>query len=127
MNLIRDQFPNSYYFWFGLWLLAFVMLVLGWRALPNWQRVVSVLSVPLMGLFCMTLINQEYSYYPTVADLLGHEAAFPATMADLRQAQADYKATGQLPDHGFTLTCRSRPPSPASTRARRRCGSRRCG
>jgi pimeloyl-ACP methyl ester carboxylesterase len=102
--LIPDQFPNSYYLSFGLLVLAVLMFLLGWPALPTWQRVVSALSVPLMGLLFVALINQEYSYYPTISALFGKEAQHPATLAVLAQAQAEYKRTGQLPTHGFTLT-----------------------
>ena len=49
LALIPYQFPNSYYLWVGLVVLALVVGVIGWRRFRNWRRVVSVLSVLLVG------------------------------------------------------------------------------
>src|ERR1700749_1155949 len=35
LALIPYQFPNSYYLWVGLVLLAIVVGVIGWRGVPN--------------------------------------------------------------------------------------------
>ncbi len=104
LALIPYQFPNSYYFWFGLLVLALVMCPLGWTKLPGWQRIMSLLSIVLTSMLVFALVNQEFTYYPTLAGLLGQDAAFDSNIAELHQAQAQYKQTHQLPDHGFTLS-----------------------
>ena len=68
LALIPYQFPNSYYLWVGLVLLALVVGIIGWTRFRNWRRVVSVLSVLLSAVMAWTLINKQYQYYPT----LGH-------------------------------------------------------
>src|ERR1700742_1610039 len=74
LALIPYQFPNSYYLWVGLVVLALVVGIIGWRRFRNWRGVVSVLSVVLSAAMAWTLINKQYQYYPTVGSLLGVNA-----------------------------------------------------
>src|ERR1700733_1668925 len=39
--LIPYQFPNSYYLWVGLVVLAATVCVVGWRRFRSWRRIVS--------------------------------------------------------------------------------------
>jgi S-formylglutathione hydrolase FrmB len=101
LALIPYQFPNSYYLWVGLVLLAVVVGVIGWRRFRHWRRVVSVLSVALTAVMAFTLINQQYAYYPTVGSVFGVNAQNQVTQPQL---QAAIKAAhGVLPTHGFTI------------------------
>jgi S-formylglutathione hydrolase FrmB len=106
LALIPYQFPNSYYLWVGLVLLAVVVSVLGWRRFRNWRRVVSVLSVLLSSIMAFTLINQEYAYYPTVGSLFGVNAQ--NQIADAALAKARQKAMDTpgrpMPAHGYTVS-----------------------
>jgi S-formylglutathione hydrolase FrmB len=104
VSLIPYQFPNSFYVWFALIPLAAAFCALGWRRAPWWRRAISVISVVLACLFALTLVNQHYQYYPDIGALLGKEAQYQVDDAQLTQAQADYRRTKKLPDHGFTIS-----------------------
>jgi S-formylglutathione hydrolase FrmB len=103
LSLIRYQFPNSYYLWVGLVILAVVVGVVGWLGCALWQRAVSILAVALTGVMALTLINQEYQYYPTVGTVLGVDAAHETTMKQLFQARAHFSSRGIRPNHGYTV------------------------
>jgi S-formylglutathione hydrolase FrmB len=103
LALIPYQFPNSYYLWVGLVLLAIVFCLLGWGGAPWWRRLISVLSVVLTVAMAFTLINEEYAYWPNVGALFGKEAQHQVDSAELKAAQAAYKKTHQLPAQGFTI------------------------
>jgi S-formylglutathione hydrolase FrmB len=64
----------------------------------------SVISVALACVFALTFVNQHYEYYPNVGALLGKEAQYQVSDAQLTQAQADYRKTKKLPNHGFTIS-----------------------
>jgi S-formylglutathione hydrolase FrmB len=102
--LIPYQFPNSFYAWFAFIPLAIAFCAIGWRGAPWWRRVTSLLSVGLAGVFALTVVNEHYQYYPNIGTLLGKEAQYEVNDAQLKQAQADYRKTKKLPDHGFTLS-----------------------
>jgi S-formylglutathione hydrolase FrmB len=104
LAIIPYQFPNSFYAWFAFIPLAVVICVLGWLGAPWWRRIVSVISVGLACVFAFIVINQHYEYWPNVGALLGKEAQYEVDDAQLKQAQADYRHTKKLPDHGFTIT-----------------------
>jgi S-formylglutathione hydrolase FrmB len=104
VSLIPYQFPNSFYVWFALIPLALAFCAIGWRGAPWWRRAISVISVALACVFALTFVNQHYEYYPNVGALLGKEAQYQVSDAQLTQAQADYRKTKKLPNHGFTIS-----------------------
>ena len=99
--IIPYQFPNSYYLWVGLVVLAVVMGAIGWRRFRNWRRVVSVVSVVLTTATAMTLVNQHYQYYPTVGTVLGVDAQNQVAADKLEDIRQQYN--GVLPSHGVTV------------------------
>ena len=105
LALIPYQFPNSYYLWVGLVVLALVMGIIGWRRFRNWRRAMSVLSVLLSAAMAWTLINKEYQYYPTLGSLFGVNAQNQVSPKELQaiRARARRDHGGALPTHGFTI------------------------
>ncbi len=105
LALIPYQFPNSYYLWVGLVVLALVVGIIGWRRFRNWRRVVSVLSVVLSAVMAWTLINKEYQYYPTVGSLFGVDAQDQVSFKQLQaiRDRARGENGGTVPTHGFTI------------------------
>ncbi len=104
LALVPYQFPNSYYFWVGLVVLAIAICIIGWRAAHPWRRVVSLLSILLTFAMALTLINENYQYYPTVRSLLGYVAADQVSLPQLDAIRAETRKTGHLPAEGFTLS-----------------------
>jgi S-formylglutathione hydrolase FrmB len=102
--LIPYQYPNSFYAWFAFIPLAIAFCVIGWRGAPWWRRSVSILSVVLACVFALTVVNEHYQYYPNIGALLGKEAQYQVSDAQLKQAQDDFRKTKKLPDHGFTIS-----------------------
>lgn len=102
--LIPYQYPNSFYAWFGFIPLAACFCVLGWLGAPWWRRIVSLLSVVLACVFAFVVVNEHYQYWPNIGSLLGKNAQYQVDDVQLKQAQADYRKTKRLPDHGFTIT-----------------------
>ncbi len=105
LALIPHQFPNSYYLWVGLVLLAGVVGVIGWTRFGNWRRAVSLLSVFLSAAMAATLINKQYQYYPTLGSLFGVDAQNQVSLRQLEaiRARARKEHGGALPAHGFTI------------------------
>jgi S-formylglutathione hydrolase FrmB len=104
VSLIPYQFPNSFYVWFAVIPLALAFCAIGWRGAPWWRRAISVISVAFACVFALTFVNQHYQYYPNIGALLGKEAQYEVSNAQLKQAQADFRKTKKLPDHGFTIS-----------------------
>ena len=104
VSLIPYQFPNSFYAWFAVIPLALAFCAIGWRGAPSWRRVTSVIAVALACVFAFTLVNEHYQYYPNIGALLGKEAQYQVSDAQLTQAQADYRKTKKIPSHGFTIS-----------------------
>jgi S-formylglutathione hydrolase FrmB len=101
LALIPYQFPNSYYLWIGLVLLALVVCLIGWMRFRLWRRVVSALSIVLALLMAVTLINAHYQYYPTLGSLVGVDAQNQVTQQQLDKVRD--ANNGSLPQHGFTV------------------------
>jgi S-formylglutathione hydrolase FrmB len=106
LALVPYQFPNSYYLWVGLVFLSLIVGAIGWRAFRNWRRAVSVLSVLLTALMAITLINQQYQYYPTLGSVFGVNAENQVSVKqlDALRDRAKRENGGSLPTHGFTIT-----------------------
>jgi len=102
LALIPYQFPNSYYLWVGLVLLAVVVAIVGWPRFSNWRRGGAVLAVVLTTLMAISLVNQEYQYYPTAGSLVGADAQH-VTYPQLLAARSKYEGTSVVPHRGYTV------------------------
>lgn len=65
-GLASDPAPLTLWLWITLSGLALVVVVSGWRDIPVWRRVVSLLAVPLCLLSTVLALNMWVGYYPTV-------------------------------------------------------------
>ena len=102
-DLVPDQFPMSFYLW--AWLLWFSVLtiVLGWGKAHWILRIFPILALVFCVIAAFTVINQTYDYYPTLARLLGKDAANFTDVPALKQLRDEVRRTGRLPTHGETI------------------------
>jgi enterochelin esterase-like enzyme len=103
-NLVPDEFPTSFYLW--VWLLWFsvVVIVLGWTRAHWLLRSFSIIALVFCVLAAFTVVNQNYDYYPTLARLLGKDAANFADLPELKAIRTETRRTGKLPGHGETIS-----------------------
>ena len=108
-DLVPAEFPTTFYLW--AWLIWFSLIVafLGWYRAHWALRVFSVLAVAFCLLAAMTVINQTYDYYPTLARLFGKDAAHFTDLPELGVIRAEVRRTHQLPVHGSTISVRIPP------------------
>jgi S-formylglutathione hydrolase FrmB len=64
-GLVSDSAPPAMWVWVILTGLAAAVLVLGWRGIAWWRRVVSVLAVPLCAVCAALALNMWVGYFPT--------------------------------------------------------------
>jgi len=102
-KLIPYAFPTFFYLLLGLIVLAGVILVTGWRADANWQRVVAVLATLSMVALLGVIVNRHYRYYPTVSNLLGKVAENELGLPELNRISEEVARTGTLPAKGYTV------------------------
>jgi enterochelin esterase-like enzyme len=102
-NLVPDDFPVSFYLW--AWLLWFSLLtiVLGWGKAHWILRIFPVLALVFCVTAAFTAINQNYDYYPTLARLLGKDAANFTNLPALKKIRDEVRKSGKLPTHGETI------------------------
>jgi enterochelin esterase-like enzyme len=102
-NLVPDQFPMTFYLW--VWLLWFAVLtiVLGWTKAHWILRIFPVLALVFCVIAAFTVVNQNYDYYPTLARLLGKDAANFTDLPALQRIRDEVRTTGRLPTHGETI------------------------
>ncbi|MGX7678832.1 alpha/beta hydrolase [Jatrophihabitans sp. DSM 45814] len=92
--LIPYQFPNSYYFWFGLIILGIAFSIIGWRSFAVGRRTLSAASLVLTVTMAVMLVNAQYQYYPTVASAFGG-GAHRVSGAQLEEAAAAQDAANR--------------------------------
>ncbi len=102
-NLVPAEFPNSFYLWAWLIWFSVVIIVLGWTRAHWLLRTFSVIALVFCILAAFTVINQNYDYYPTLARLLGKNAADFANLPQLKAIRNEVRRTGKLPTHGETI------------------------
>jgi enterochelin esterase-like enzyme len=102
-NLVPDEFPTSFYLWAWLVWYSVVIIVLGWTKAHWLLRTFSVIALIFCILAAFTVVNQTYDYYPTLARLLGKDAANFANLPELKAIRSETRATGKLPTHGETI------------------------
>ncbi len=113
----QDPAPAIMWVWIALTGLAAVVAVAGWRGIDWWQRVVSILAVPL-ALFCAALaLNIWVGYFPTVQSAWERVTdTTPARWVDQSTA-ADMHSRGVRPAQGVVVKITT--PSQASGFAHR--------
>jgi hypothetical protein len=62
-----------------------------------------VIALVFSVIAAFTVINQTFDYYPTLARLLGKNAADFASLPQLKAIRTEVRRTGKLPDHGETI------------------------
>jgi S-formylglutathione hydrolase FrmB len=102
-NLVPAEFPTSFYLWAWLIWFSLVIIVMGWTRAHWILRSFSVLALVFCVVAAFTVINQEFDYYPTLARLLGKNAADFTNLPQLQAIRSEVRKTGKLPDHGETL------------------------
>ncbi len=102
-NLVPAEFPQSFYLWAWLIWFSLVIIVLGWTRAHWILRTFSVLALVFSVIAAFTVINQSYDYYPTLARLLGKNAADFTNLPELKAIRTEVRRTGKLPNHGETI------------------------
>ena len=102
-NLVPAEFPRSFYLWAWLIWFSLVLIVLGWTRAHWILRSFSVIALVFCVVAAFTVVNQTYDYYPTLARLLGKNAANFANLPELKTIRSEVRRTGKLPTHGETI------------------------
>ena len=102
-NLVPDEFPTSFYLWAWLIWYSVVIIVLGWTRAHWILRSFSVIALVFCILAAFTVVNQTFDYYPTLARLLGKDAANFVNLPALRAIRTHTRETGRLPTNGVTI------------------------
>ena len=102
-NLVPAEFPRSFYLWAWLIWFSLVLIVLGWTRAHWILRSFSVIALVFCVVAAFTVVNQTYDYYPTLARLLGKNAANFANLPELKPIRSEVRRTGKLPTHGETI------------------------
>ncbi|HUD15679.1 MAG TPA: hypothetical protein VMQ59_00400, partial [Acidimicrobiales bacterium] len=102
-NLVPDQFPTSFYLWAWLVWYSVVIIVLGWTRAHWLLRTFSVIALIFSVVAAFTVVNQTFDYYPTLARLLGKDAANFTNLPQLRAIRTEVRQTGKLPAEGSTI------------------------
>jgi S-formylglutathione hydrolase FrmB len=96
--------PRSMYIWLTVACLMTGLVLAGWHR-AHWPRRISgILAVVLAVLSAGSAVNQTFQYYPTFDRLFGKTANHFLDNAGLAALRAQVAKTGQLPDHGATLS-----------------------
>ena len=77
--------------------------MLGWTRAHWILRTFSVIALVFCVIAAFTVVNQNYDYYPTLARLLGKDAANFADLPQLKAIRDEVRRTGKLPTHGETI------------------------
>jgi S-formylglutathione hydrolase FrmB len=96
--------PQSLYVWLCVGCLMTGLVLAGWHR-ANWPiRISGVAAVILAVVSAGSAANQAFQYYPTFDRLLGKDANHFLDNAQLASMRDQVAKTGQLPDHGATLS-----------------------
>jgi S-formylglutathione hydrolase FrmB len=96
--------PRSLYVWLCVACLLAGLVVAGWRRAHWPRRIAGVAAVLLAVVSAGSAVNQTFSYYPTFDRLLGKSANHFLDNEQLNALRTQVAKTGQLPDHGATLS-----------------------
>jgi S-formylglutathione hydrolase FrmB len=96
--------PRSLYVWLCVACLVAGLVVAGWRRARWPRRIAGLVAVVLALVSAGSAVNQTFSYYPTFDRLFGKSANHFLNDAQLNALRTQVARTGQLPDHGATLS-----------------------
>jgi len=96
--------PQSLYVWLTVACLAAGLVLAGWRRIHWPRRISGVAAIVLAVVSAGSAVNQTFTYYPTVARLFGQNANHFLDNAQLTSMRDQVAKSGQLPDHGATLS-----------------------
>jgi len=102
-NLVPDDFPMSFYLWAWLLWFSILTIVLGWGKAHWILRIFPILALLFCVIAAFTAINENYDYYPTLARLLGKDAADFTNLPALKKIRDEVRKSGKLPTHGETI------------------------
>jgi S-formylglutathione hydrolase FrmB len=104
MQAIPIGAPRSLYVWLCVACLMAGLVVAGWRRAHWPRRIAGLVAVLLAVVSAGSAVNQTFSYYPTFDRLFGKSANHFLDNAQLNDLRVQVAKTGQLPDHGATLS-----------------------
>ena len=96
--------PQSMYVWLGVACLVAGLVLAGWRRAHWPRRIAGLVAVLLTVVSAGSAVNQTFQYYPTFDRLLGQNANNFLDNAQLNAMRKQVARSGQLPDHGATLS-----------------------
>ena len=96
--------PQSMYVWLGVACLVAGLVLAGWRRAHWPRRIAGLVAVILAVVSAGSAVNQTFQYYPTFDRLLGKSANNFLDNAQLNAERKEVARTGQLPNHGATLS-----------------------
>ncbi|HME67723.1 MAG TPA: alpha/beta hydrolase-fold protein [Streptosporangiaceae bacterium] len=96
--------PRSMYVWLCLTCLVAGLVLAGWRRAHWPRRICGIVAVVLTVVSAGSAVNQTFAYYPTFDRLFGKTANHFLDDAQLSAMRTQVDKTGQLPDHGATLS-----------------------
>ena len=103
LTIITFTFPKSFYAYAALAIFALTVTVLGFRRDSGWQRLSGVVAVVSTAMLLGLLVNDQYQYYPTLANLFGKVADNQKQLPQLAEIKEQVRQTGQLPTAGVTV------------------------
>jgi S-formylglutathione hydrolase FrmB len=96
--------PRSMYIWLGVTCLVAGLVLAGWRRAHWPRRICGITAVILALVSAGSAVNQTFAYYPTFDRLFGKTANHFLDNEQLNAMRTQVDKTGQLPDHGATLS-----------------------
>ena len=96
--------PGSLYVWLCVACLVAGLVVAGWRRAHWPRRIAGVVAVLLAVVSAGSAVNQTFAYFTTFDHLFGKSANHFLDNAQLTAMRKEVAKTGQLPDHGATLS-----------------------
>jgi S-formylglutathione hydrolase FrmB len=96
--------PQSLYLWLAAACLLAGLVLAGWHSAHWTRRFFGVVAIVLAVTSAGSSVNQTFQYYPTLDRLLGKNANHFLNNSALNSLRAEVARTGQLPDHGATLS-----------------------
>ena len=96
--------PRSMYVWLAVMCLVAGLVLAGWRRAHWPRRICGIAAVVLTLVSAGSTVNQTFAYYPTFDRLFGKTANHFLDDAQLAAMRTQVDKTGQLPDHGATLS-----------------------
>jgi poly(3-hydroxybutyrate) depolymerase len=103
-QLIPQGAPSSLNVWLCVACLMIGLVGAGWRRAHWPRRITGLVAVLLTLVSAGSAVNQTFAYYPTFDRLLGKSANHFLDNAQLNAMRKQVDKTGQLPDHGATLS-----------------------